>query len=463
MKTLSCRKHRHCVGMSTSILAVLVLWTLEMTSHAQMIRPLAAEYVTVFESPDPQALCVYSPGIARVESGRLVATLDLTGRGMEAWAGVNLERPGNGGFKQGRIYTSDDGGRTWNHRACFPFFHARPFVVGRSVYVLGHAGDLIIMRSEDDGATWTTPARLTEGQSWHQAPCNDHYAHGCVYLVMERRVRLDIKSWPVGELAPILMRASVTADLTKPESWTFASELSFRDALPGAETDPAIDFFGVPFFKAPYPRGSTPASGRNCAPLGWLETNVVQFTDPNHIWQDPTGKTFHLWMRAHTGGTGYACIAKVVEQGDAPGTGAMETKLEKAPSGKTMLYVPCPGGQMKFHVLYDEQTKLYWLLSTQATDSMIRPDRMPADRYNLPNNERRRLQLHFSKNMIDWCFAGLVAVGPAEHASRHYASMAIDGNDLVILSRSGDQRAKSAHDGNLITFHRVKSFRELVY
>lgn len=115
-----------------------------------------------------------------------------------------------------------------------------------------------------------------------------------------------------------------------------------------------------------------------------------------------------------------------------------------------------PGGQMKFHVVYDENTKLYWLLSTQATDSMIRPER-------LPNNERRRLQLHFSKNMIDWCFAGLVTVGPVENASRHYASMAIDGDDLVILSRSGDERAKSAHDGNLITFHRIRDFRSLVY
>lgn len=45
----------------------------------------------------------------------------------------------------------------------------------------------------------------------------------------------------------------------------------------------------------------------------------------------------------------------------------------------TVLYAPCPGGQRKFHVLYDEQTKLYWLLSTQATDSMIRPERMPAN------------------------------------------------------------------------------------
>ena len=85
------------------------------------------------------------------------------------------------------------------------------------------------------------------------------------------------------------------------------------------------------------------------------------------------------------------------------------------------------------------------------------------DRFNLPNNERRRLQLHFSKDMVNWCFAGLVAVGPVEKASRHYASMAVDGNDLVVLSRSGDERAKSPHDGNLITFHRIENFRGLVY
>ena len=118
---------------------------------------------------------------------------------------------------------------------------------------------------------------------------------------------------------------------------------------------------------------------------------------------------------------------------------------------------------MKFHVLFDSQSKLFWLLSTQATDSMIRPDRMPDDRFSIPNNERQRLQLHFSKNMVDWCFAGMVATGPADNASRHYASMVIDGEDLAILSRSGDENAKSPHDGNLITFHRVPNFRSLVF
>jgi hypothetical protein len=94
---------------------------------------------------------------------------------------------------------------------------------------------------------------------------------------------------------------------------------------------------------------------------------------------------------------------------------------------------------------------------------MTRPDRLGADRFNLPNNERHRLQLHFSRNMIDWCFAGLVATGKTPRQARHYASMAIDGDDLVIVSRSGDQRAHSAHDGNLISLHRVRRFRELVY
>ncbi len=436
---------------------------MSLSALAGPVRPLADAFVTVFASPDPQRVFAYSPGIVRLEGGRLVATIDLGGPGLKEWPGVKWARPGRGDDWQGRVYTSDDGGRSWTHRADFPFMHARPFVAGDALYVLGHAADLVIIRSDDGGLTWTAPARLTEGQFWHQAPCNVHYAHGCVYLVMERRVTFDIRTWYVGETAPVLLRGRVGEDLTQRANWTFASELSFRDVLPQVETDPAVDFFGVPFFSAPYPGGNNPAPGRNCAPLGWLETNVVQFTDPTHLWYDPQGKTFHLWMRAHTGGTGYACIAKVVEGGEAPGTGAMTTMLEKVPSGKTMLYVPCPGGQMKFHVLYDEQTKLYWLLSTQATDSMLRPDRMPADRYNLPNNERRRLQLHFSRNMMDWCFAGLVAVGTIEKASRHYASMAIDGDDLLVLSRSGDEHAKTPHDGNLITFHRVKDFRTLVY
>jgi hypothetical protein len=252
-------------------------------------------------------------------------------------------------------------------------------------------------------------------------------------MSFERKV-YEIKGWWPSILAPVLMRASENADLTRRDSWTYSSEIAFRDVVPAAE----LDWFGTPYVERP-----------NVPAIGWLESNVVQFVDPDHDLYDPQGRTFHLWMRAHTGGTGLAAIVKVVEQAD----GSMETMLETVPSGRKLVYVPCPGGQMKFHILFDERTKLYWLLSSQATDSMMRT-KTPG---------RERLQLSFSKNCIDWCFAGIVSIGDSPKQSRHYASMIFDGDDLHVLSRSGDERARNAHDVNFISFHTIRDFRSLVY
>lgn len=420
------------LGCMATAIASGVLW-------AEPVRPLAQDFVVVYESPDAARIYTYSPGLCRMPQGRLIATLDLGG------PGVN-EIPGPKGIRQGKpgqckVFTSDDHGRLWTHRVDLPMLHATPFVAGTALYVLGHAGDLVIARSDDGGQTWSPAARLTEGQLWTGHAHNTVQANGCIYVPMERYTR-DRMSW--FELAPVLMRARLDDDLTRRESWTFAGELTFAEAVNPAE----LKYLGVPFY-----RGQ----------LGWLEPNVVQFLDPDHVWHDPTGRTFHLWLRAHTNGSGFAAVAKVTEEGEKPGTGAMITALEKAPSGQPMVYVPCPGGQIKFNIQYDAQTKLFWLLSSQPTDGMVRRDRMPKERFNLPYDERHRLQLHFSRNCVDWCFAGLVAKTDDPRQARHYATMIIDGDDLHVLSRSGDARAKSAHDGNIITFHTVRKFRELVY
>ena len=429
----------------------VLLCVLAGVAGAAPVRPLANDFVAVGESPDPKNMPLYTPSILALPGGRLVAAYERGGTG----------RKDNAAYAW--ILTSDDHGLTWTRRGAFRMTHARLFIAGRSIYYLGQRGDLQIARSDDRGETWGEQVALTQGQAWHQSACNVWHTRGHVYLVMERRVGKENKAWAVGSLAPVLLRAAETADLTQRASWTFASELVFADLVAGyRQNEPAIDYFGVPFFAQAYPDRfpvATQPKRRTNSPMGWLETNVVQITDPNHVWHDPTGHTFHLFMRAHTAGTGYAAMAKVVEQPD----GTMSTQLEHVPSGKRILFVPMPGGQMRFHVCYDEKTKLYWLLSSQATDSMTRPDRLPPERYDLPNNERHRLQLHFSRNMIDWCFAGLVTKTDSPKEARHYAAMDIDGDDLVILSRSGDARAKSAHDGNLITFHRVRSFRELAY
>jgi len=445
-----------CTWLIVVAVLIIIHWRVITRTGNQRsfkVRPLAQDYTVVYASPDPENIYCYSPGLTNTPEGRLVATLDLGGPGVEKLAGTKGIY--DGGSWQGKIFTSDDRGRTWQYRADFPFLHARPFAAGGVLYVLGHCGDLMIMRSGDGGDSWLEPVRLTEGEDWHGAPGNVHYANGRVYLVMEKRVSHEIKAWGVGELAPVLMRGEIGNDLTRVESWSFASELSFRDAVDQAK----LDYHGIPFYKSDDIQATELAPGREFAPMGWLEGNVVQFVDPDHYWHDVSGRTLHLWLRAHTGGTGYAAVAKVVEDDD----GGITTTLENAPSGRKMLYIPCPGGHLKFHILYDEVSRLYWLVSSQAADSMTRPEKLSSQRYGLPNNERHRLQLHFSRNCIDWRFAGLVAAGPSPRESRHYPTMAISGEDLIILVRSGDSRAKSAHNTNLITCHTVQNFRDLAY
>jgi len=442
-----------------------------LTEQGGPVRPLAQDFVAVGESPDAKRIAIYTPTILALPSGRLVAAYEFSTKRMT---------PEEKKTPPTVILTSDDHGKTWTERGRTNISHARLFTAGDKIYLLGHRGDLRVVSSADNGDTWSKYVNLTKGQNWHQSACNVWKTRGNIYLVMEKRVGKEIKTWEVGELAPVLMRAKETDDLTKPESWTFSTEMTMENSIPGyKENKLPFDYFGVPFFRQSFPGNTyvttTPEEQavydsakqkppreiamRNFAPMGWLESNVVQITDPNHYWYDPTGHTFHIFARTNTGGTGYAAVLKAVEKDD----GTIQVAFEHAPSGKIMLFVPFPGGQMRFHVTYDEKTKLYWLLCTQATDSMTRAEAMDPKRFNLPNNERQRMVLYFSKNMIDWCFAGLVAKVDSPVESRHYAGMDIDGDDLVILARSGDKDAESAHNGNLATFHRVKNFRNLVY
>ena len=422
------------------------------------MKELAQEYVEVFRSEHPDSFFCYSPAIIRLENGRLLATIDVRdidedrkAKGLcDGWYHENARSAW-----LGKIFSSDDGGKTWQHRGDFPFLHARPFVCGNIIYILGHAGDLKIIRSEDNGDSWGEVSALTRGQKWHQAPCNVCYANGCVYLVMEREKYDYPEKWKVIDLAPVLMRGRLTDDLTKVENWAFADEVCYRDIRDRVEPNA----FGVPFYRYNPCETVQLAPKRPMHPVGILETNVVQFYDPKHVWYDPAGKTFHLFARAHTGGVNHAGLFKVVEDDQ----GNMHTILEKVPSGNEIFFINLPGGQMKFHILYDGQAGLYWLLTSQSTDSMTDVRRLDPDRFDMPNNERNRLMLYFSKNCMDWCFAGIVAIGKGHKQSRHYASMCFDGDDLCVLSRSGDEHCFSAHDTNLIIFHRVKNFRDLVY
>jgi len=172
-----------------------------MSNQRQMIGKLIS---VLDHSPDPKRIFTYSPGICALPNGRLIATMDICGEGVKDIEGVK----GVMGEKQcqGKIFVSDDGGESWRFITNTPMMHARPFVSGSSVYVLGHAHDLTIVRSDDGGETWSEAVKLTSGERWHQAPCNVHHYNGHVYLVMERNLDPANKDWPVATLAPVLMR-----------------------------------------------------------------------------------------------------------------------------------------------------------------------------------------------------------------------------------------------------------------
>lgn len=417
------------------------------------MEPISKGYTVVKRSQFPNKDFLYTPSVLRLKNGRLLVSLDISD-------------------KSGEIYASDDGGKTWHLKGTGVFTHARLFADGDTVYLIGHKGNIVIFVSYDQGEHWSEASVLAQG-NYHASATSVCYKNGYIYLVMEcvTKEKEEFPYWCPNVLAPVVLRGKLGTDLTKKENWLFSQKVTFRDFIPD---DKALEWFGVPFFDSPlnHPedvfvnatdyRSLSESQRQNMTftthPIGWLETNLVEIVDPKHYWYDPEGKTFLLFMRAHTGGSGYCCVAKAVDEGD-------EIKIEPLtnPSGKKVLFLPMPGGQMKFYVKFDPETNLYWLLSTQATDTMCRVELLDSERYNIPCDERERLTLHYSKNMVDWVFAGLVSKGASAKQSRHYGSMDIDGDDLVIVSRSGDEESASAHNGNLITFHRVKNFRNLIY
>lgn len=407
---------------------------------------LIADEKIFCESPNPSDVFCFTPGLTKLANGRLLATYDFGGPGVGKLAGVHSKTGDYSCGNQCHALISDDDGFSWRETGEFPMLHARGFTAGGKVYVMGHGGGIRIVRSDDNGETWGASAIFEEQYCWGGCAVPVDHFGGKIYTTMERILKTD--DWPAD--APVLMSADENADLTRRENWRMSAPFVYEEnvALPTAN--------GIPF----YPQGILPGTkSRFCGSPGWLEVNLVRLHDPDHLLYDQANRSLLLVMRAHTGMTNIAAIAQGRDNED----GSLTINPVNTPAGNAMYFIPFPGGQMKFQITYDEISKLYWLVSTQATDSMTRGDKLPDNRYGLPDNERHRLALYFSKNLFDWCFAGMIAIGETAADSRHYASAVIVKNDLLVLSRSADSRAPSPHNSNKLTLHRVRDFRKLIY
>lgn len=383
-------------------------------------RLLAGEKV-ITTSPNPDSIYLYTPAIAEGFGGRFVVAVDYGGPGTYALDGPKSDF---GDYKAGnqiRVLLSDDKGRTWRETpARIPMMHEILFKAGGSLYMIGHSGRLLITRSDDNGETWSEPAVLCPEPRWHQSCTAVDVYDGKVTLVYEKWVAEKHK-WP--GVGPVLMQAREDADLTDPSNWKFSELYNPDEDMEAARPS------GIPVNAPGAP--------------GMLETNVIRVHNPANPFYDSTGKSVALLARASTGFPDIGVMLKGYERED----GSLAIGRFRKNEGE-VYFVHIPGGDLKFHILYDPESRLYWLLHSQIDGRM---------------NYRRRLALSYSPDLLRWTFAGLVAVGPTDHSARHYATMIQDGDDLFIVSRSGDERARTAHDGNIVTFHRIKDFRKLIY
>ena len=429
--------------------------------HSQRIKPLLEKPATVLKAPGPKSFSFGSPSIEVLSAGRVVVSVDQSGPGAKTLIGKKYKDPLSRQWSQTVVLTSGDQGSTWTPHNSVPMSRGCLVRDGHVLYLMGDTGALQIARSDDGGHTWSRLSELKASGNLRagqfQAPAGALCASGELHLASMISLEGTARREAGAALSVVMLHAPCGENLTRSNSWAFSeASPTFRDLVPQEQ----LDFLGLPFFDVPNAnRAEAVAPGRWAQRLGWGHAHLVKIHDPRHAWHDPSGKTIHLLAPLPGHRSNIAALAKVVRDDE----GGITFSLERTPAGKTWAFLPLPGGHLDFDILFDEPSGLYWLASNQVRDSMLRPDQLPKRRYGLPADETRRLQLHFSSNLVDWCYAGMLdaAEGPGE--TRSHCRMAVRGKDLHMVYCASDAEAGSPRFPNLVQYGVVPDFRGLVY
>ena len=375
------------------------------------IEPLAQGHVVAAQVPHPEMYFFHDPGMTRLDDGTLIV------------AAPQWQFQRFGGGQTVRILRSVDGGETWDETLSRPGSDAAPFVVDGQLLMFiqekSHK-DFQIIASDDSGLTWSSPKTVIEGPVWN--------------ISTPMVARPDAIYWAMDYDAPGQpCRGKVMAQLDRrrspldPEAWTLSNVVS-RPDLPDSMTR----------YLYSAREGELSWDGRLTS---WLEPNTVEVAGRIRVF---TRCNIDRYATAHT--------AAVLDYDE----GANRLSFTQ--------FASWPGGQCKFFIIHDRETRTYWMLSnlvTNSQDLLGWGDRWRKSQHGPPGNERRWLFLHYSVDCLNWFPAGCVARWlDSVHKSFMYPSAVVDGEDLVVLSRtsrdSGDQ-----HNADLCTVHRVPNFRNL--
>ncbi|MBC8356371.1 MAG: exo-alpha-sialidase [Planctomycetes bacterium] len=365
-------------------------------------------------------LITAGPGLVKFSDGTLLAVCPVDGyrKGGENANNTNYAI---------HLAVSRDAGRSWREAApSLPYMTATPFLVDDTIYLLAHRRgrrDVLILESEDQGATWSEPVELYRGPYWN-APTGVAVHNGVLYRAVGT-------GGHGARIETVVLALDLKQNPMSPQSWRKSNPVKY----PG--TPKALD-------RNLYPGGS----GRSVFALDhWLEPNI------NNV----RGRLM-VTHRTRIDGYATAGLTAICDLNDS----GEEMKLNF-----TQFY-PMPGAQNKFFIIYDKKSDLFWMPVNIPTDNQNSTgwDKELWGRGFLggPGNERRILMLQYSRDCLNWFHAGCIAAWPSPMHSFSYAATLVDGDDLLILSRTcapGEDTTRNNHDTNLVTFHRVRNFRSL--
>ena len=359
--------------------------------------------VVIAHSPAATGRYIGSPSIAVLPEGTYVASHDFFGpKSKEHHSAVSA------------MLCSQDRGETWKQRARIDgAFWSKLFVHNELLFLIGttrHHGLIVIRRSDDGGRTWTTPrdadsGLLTDTGEYHTGPMPVVIHNGRLWRAFEDAG--GGKQWGM-RYRPMMMSASVDADLLKRDSWTLSNCLSRDPQWMGSR------------FQA------------------WLEGNAVV---------TPDGHIVDI-LRMHYGGPGgRAAVVRISDDG------------KRATFDAETDFIDFPGGAKKFTIRFDPRLKAYW--------SLVNPV-VPVSRLQRQNaaSIRNTLALMRSTDLKNWEIRCILLYHPdvVKHGFQ-YPDWQFDGDDLIAAIRTayddGLGGAHNAHDANFLTFHRFAGFREL--
>ncbi len=377
--------------------------------------PLAQDYTVVFHNPDREYY-VEGCGLARLDDGGLAAVVPVVPRA--EWSRARRVE-----YSRTHIVRSSDGGRSWQAIAELPYYSAAPWVHRGVLYLFANKGgtsfrndDLLLLRSTDGGKSWSDAVTLFKGHYW-----NCHTG----MVIRENRLYWAIDDLGLGaKRGPCVLAGDLTGDPLDPHAWRISAPVAFP-GVPDALSRPEHAKLSSQY----------------------LEPNVIEIQGKLRVLAT---------VKPRRQSTAGLCAVF-----DAHDDG---TQLDL----KFAQYHPMPGGQLKFCVVRDEVSKLFWATANLVVDDQGQFDWWQAGRTRgdytgegrIGGNDRRLLMLLYSLDGLNWFQAGCVARAGKISQSFMYARPVIDGSDLAIISRTSIA-APNQHDADYATFHRVRDFRRL--